>query len=1368
MRCALKERQPAKILWTFLVLLVAGAGCEVDPLSQREIPTVGMVYTPNSSSVKDIHTQGDSIPSGPVEDVGLDSVEPSKGSPAGSETVFVHGWGFTKSVEVFFNDRPALDVFYVNSKKLRITTPAHPLGFADVSVRWPSGKTKTLPSVFLYETDLALDSVEPKVGPVSGGTPMTITGAGFTTDAAVVVGHRLALHIEVVDEGTVFAVTPPGEQGGPADVYVTSAAGIAVAKGAFTYSVLPEIDHLRPGAGPVAGGVTVEILGKWMSPVTQVQFGGVEAEVLLVEKSRVVAVAPPGSAGFADVVVIGSWGWASLEDGYYYYSSGSPAGGIEAVVPWHGPEAGGNAVSIVGCGITAEEVTGVYVGDTAATVLSTYPEQCSILVKMPPGEGTADVLVVTSGGEFLKTDAYQYEASMTVEAVEPKVGPDKGGTKIRVFGSNFTENSQVLVGPMPAGEVTFVNEEELEARTPPGSPGLADVTVLSGLSKASLDNAFLYTVKEPQIWLVTPNYGSQAGGTFMEIIGAGFTPGAMVFVGEGICPDVSVMSYGRVWAYTPPNSVGTYDVTVSADAGQAELPDSYTCFDPTSWYGGTWGQPIDGAVNVTVFDAAEWAPLEGATVVLGSDPDTPFRGDTDINGQVTLSGPVLEGPVDIHTTKQSYDAASIVHMDAENATLYLIPLYPPSTGPTDPVEPLAPGSVAGRVVGLGKYVVVPPGDCKNKEPGSDNLCLPCMVDEDCGDGSVCLGMGKSGKYCTYACGQIPDEEPLGDEDPDGECPQGYMCAPVAQHGTHCMPALGYKSARCEVTATSIYSFTYGDPYVTVDDDDHYEMESRLGEVAVVCLGGWTDPDTGEFHPLAMGVKRHVNVPPGTDLKDLNIWLNIPLSKRMRLRMDDPPKFIDYKGLYRVQAFLDFGSDGIFHLPGEFEGLSADDVELTNLPASLSGDLFDANYIIYAGAYTNTDDNTPYSIVRMDDIADVEETAAAVLTDGLFENDPAAPGSDALNAAWGSASSAVVVGDGGRMFGVTSSGFFQLPTIVDNDLFGVFGFPDQTAYAVGDNGVVLRRSVMKWELLGAATDMPLRSVWGSDPGDVHAVGKYRIASLYSGTWHELKVSFDLHGVWGRGPDDVWAVGRDGVVLYYDGLDWSVVDSPADKDLFAVRAWPSGRVVVAGDGVAFVRDESGSWQDMGLSADYRAATIRGQESDFFLGGTPALVARWTSEAGFEYLEAPHNLDVRDVLFAPGGEIHAVGSPALLIAPFVPFPVFDHPMDHGKFQALLLDWHYDGNTDPITLHTMNLTEKTGQSLWRFTVDGSQSFVALPDFPEMIGVNPITAAEKRLRIYSAYAPEFSINSFDITHLGTGMWRSWAYDMIGFDETGD
>jgi hypothetical protein len=78
-------------------------------------------------------------------------------------------------------------------------------------------------------------SVSPNVGGIAGGTPMTISGAGFTGATGVTVGGTAATGFTVVDNNTITATTP-AKAAAAYDVIVASPRGASQAGVKFTYS----------------------------------------------------------------------------------------------------------------------------------------------------------------------------------------------------------------------------------------------------------------------------------------------------------------------------------------------------------------------------------------------------------------------------------------------------------------------------------------------------------------------------------------------------------------------------------------------------------------------------------------------------------------------------------------------------------------------------------------------------------------------------------------------------------------------------------------------------------------------------------------------------------------------------------------------------------------------------------------------------------------------------------------------------------------------------------------------------------------------------------------------------------------------------
>jgi hypothetical protein len=79
-----------------------------------------------------------------------------------------------------------------------------------------------------------------------------------------------------------------------------------------------------------------------------------------------------------------------------------------------------------------------------------------------------------------------------VTAVSPASGSDTGGNIITITGDYFSTSSVVKIGGAPALNVTYISVTELQASTPAGSVGAADVSVTVGSLTGTLAGGFTY------------------------------------------------------------------------------------------------------------------------------------------------------------------------------------------------------------------------------------------------------------------------------------------------------------------------------------------------------------------------------------------------------------------------------------------------------------------------------------------------------------------------------------------------------------------------------------------------------------------------------------------------------------------------------------------------------------------------------------------------------------------------------------------------------------------------------------------------------------------------------------------------------------
>src|SRR5579872_3826857 len=186
-------------------------------------------------------------------------------------------------------------------------------------------------------------SISPTTGPATGGTTVTISGAGFGGATNVSFGSVPAASFTVVSASSITAVSPAAA-GGSVDVTVSNAGGASatVAADTFTFVPAPTVTGVSPASGPAAGGTSVDISGTNLGGATQVSFGGTPAGFWVNSDTSLTAIAPAAEeAGTVSVSVtsVGGRSATSAADQFTYVVPPAPV--VAGIDPAAGPEAGG-------------------------------------------------------------------------------------------------------------------------------------------------------------------------------------------------------------------------------------------------------------------------------------------------------------------------------------------------------------------------------------------------------------------------------------------------------------------------------------------------------------------------------------------------------------------------------------------------------------------------------------------------------------------------------------------------------------------------------------------------------------------------------------------------------------------------------------------------------------------------------------------------------------------------------------------------------------------------------------------------------------------------------------------------------------------
>jgi len=127
--------------------------------------------------------------------------------------------------------------------------------------------------------ELAIHSVAPNAGPATGGTEVTIRGAGFAAGATIMIGGRAATEVNVRGTDMLTAKTPVSPTAGSVDIVVTLNGRSQVLAGGFRY------EPIAPNTAPVIRSIAAQ--GRRpRQPATFADYGETIQVTLIVEDAE--------------------------------------------------------------------------------------------------------------------------------------------------------------------------------------------------------------------------------------------------------------------------------------------------------------------------------------------------------------------------------------------------------------------------------------------------------------------------------------------------------------------------------------------------------------------------------------------------------------------------------------------------------------------------------------------------------------------------------------------------------------------------------------------------------------------------------------------------------------------------------------------------------------------------------------------------------------------------------------------------------------------------------------------------------------------------------------------------------------------------
>ena len=382
------------------------------------------------------------------------ALEPRKGPVDGGSLVRVLGSGFDERASVLgymhcrFNVSK-VQAQWIDEGEVECRAPRNPAGPVRVELTLNDQQYTTDMVAFEYQ-DVVAHSIEPRNGPVLGGTLVVVRGANFHAPGSrglfckFVGADVVAASWE--GEEAVRCATPSVAAAGFVAVHLISNDAVYVTSVAFQYQEAVSVLSVEPRTGLLTGGTLLRVLGSGFVPsmTALVRVGSQPVVVARVLSSVLLECTTPVHSLGAKPLLL-SMNAQQYSGGSVLYTY-QPAAVVSSVSPFSVPTEGGTPVTVHGAHFSAaSEAAGLLLCRIGSTVRKARWASTSALVCNTTRSAAGAVRIeVSNNGREYTSDGVRLElVSVRVLDVQPWSGPVTGATVVSVRGR----------GSLPGGDV---------------------------------------------------------------------------------------------------------------------------------------------------------------------------------------------------------------------------------------------------------------------------------------------------------------------------------------------------------------------------------------------------------------------------------------------------------------------------------------------------------------------------------------------------------------------------------------------------------------------------------------------------------------------------------------------------------------------------------------------------------------------------------------------------------------------------------------------------------------------------------------------------------------------------------------------------
>ena len=439
--------------------------------------------------------------------------------------------------------------------------------------------------------DIELLTLQPLLGPVAGGTNLTLTGSRFLPGwpLACLFNNQTAVSAVLLSPTAVSCISPAAASAGTVSVAV-SANGQDWSDDSlsFLYFAAITVLGLSPAFGPADANTTLLVTGLGFTdwPPLLCTVDQSTAPAVFLSNSSVLCLAAPHAAGHVNVSLSVEGVQAATTLNFTYVPPASVASVFPAVSSMYGE----SVLTVTGSGFLPTAALSCVIDSSfiAAVFISSYQLSCITLPVSAAGNYSVDVSLngqsSSSSGVTVDMQAadpsgsyssyaaqWLFSSAPQLQAALPASGPSAGGTAALLFGVGFVNGqTSCQFGEYALVPGQWLGGGSLLCTCPPNTAGLTSVPLRltnDNLTFSTFALSFLY-YGDPQLHAVAlPSLVasvSESGNTQPVVLaGSRFPrlPSLLCFFDS--------LSVQAVWLSPGPDTV-----SAARDATRHGLPDS--------------------------------------------------------------------------------------------------------------------------------------------------------------------------------------------------------------------------------------------------------------------------------------------------------------------------------------------------------------------------------------------------------------------------------------------------------------------------------------------------------------------------------------------------------------------------------------------------------------------------------------------------------------------------------------------------------------------------------------------------------------------------------------------------------------------------